>query len=349
MATPAVAKWFVVLQEESEIPSVIEFCEQQSCDFLVLGEGSNSVFLSDIDLLVIANRIGGAGTMPDLFECDAMRLLEETDDYCDFAIGAGVNWHQLVEQSLNSGYFGLERLALIPGLVGAAPIQNIGAYGSELSEFLQTVRAYDVKKKSFVNLVKSDCQFSYRDSIFKQQAGRYIITEVTLRLQKKQPTYQVELLYPALAKRFSDSNVEEVSAQEVFASVCDVRRSKLPSPKRIPNSGSFFKNPVVSNQQFESIKKDYPEIVSFPVAEGVKLAAGWLIDQLGFKGHLNESGIGCYEKQALVITNQNKQPGKEVFNFTIFLQMQVQRHFGVTMEIEPRLYASSGSRLQHQS
>lgn len=343
MATPSVAKWFVVIQQEKDIPQALAFCQQQACDFLVLGEGSNSVFTSDLDVLVIANRIGGAAPIPNLFRSNAIEIVNQTSVYCDLKVGAGVPWHNFVEQSLQQGLYGLERLALIPGLVGAAPIQNIGAYGSEVKDVILSVHAFDIENNKFVEMTTEDCQFAYRDSVFKRQANRYIISHVTLRLQKQSTVFNLNEIYPALQNALSAC--DEIRAQEIFNTVCEVRQSKLPNPKEIPNTGSFFKNPVVTDEAEQQLKAKYPNLVSYCVEGGKKLAAGWLIEQAGLKGFAAEQGVGCYEKQALVITNPNKASGKQVLAFAQHVQATVQSKFGVDLEIEPRLYSTNRSSL----
>ena len=336
MATPAVAKWFAVAQNEADIVSAMDFCQQQACDYLVLGEGSNTLFINDLDLLVIANRIGGAGQIPDLFSSKAIRTIDENEDAISLRIGAGVNWHQLVKQSLEQGFYGLEQLALIPGLVGAAPIQNIGAYGSELQDVLLKVRAYDTNEKAFVELSKQDCQFAYRDSIFKQNPKRYIITSVDLCLIKPAPSYSLDSVYAGLKPELAEC--QTITPHDVYNVVCKTRQSKLPDPKVIPNAGSFFKNPIVSKEQEQALKIEFPNLVSYPTNNGVKLAAGWLIEQAGFKGKSQENGVGCYEKQALVLINLEKIEGRSVFDFSEQVKQAVSSKFGVEMEVEPRLY-----------
>ena len=339
MATPSIAKWFMVAQTEDDIVAAMEFCQQQSCDYLVLGEGSNSLFLNDLDIFVIANRIGGAGQISDVFSSKAISTLAENDSTIDLRIGAGVNWHQLVKQSLEHEYYGLEQLALIPGLVGAAPIQNIGAYGSELQDVLINVRAFDVEKKQFIELTKQDCQFAYRDSLFKQKPKRYIITAVDLRLTKKIPTYSFDSVYAGLKPELAEcQKCQTITPHDVFDAVCKTRTAKLPDPKIIPNAGSFFKNPVVSKEKEQALKIEFPNLVSYSVENGIKLAAGWLIEQTGFKGKSQENGVGCYEKQALVLINPEKTIGQSVYDFSEKVKQSVNTKFGVELEVEPRIY-----------
>ena len=336
MATSAVAKWFVVAQTEDDILSAMDFCQQQMCGHLVFGEGSNSLFVNDQDVLIIANRIGGAGQILDVFTSKAITTLNESEDFIELRIGAGVNWHQLVKQSLEHGYYGLEQLALIPGLVGAAPIQNIGAYGSEIKDSLIAVRAFDTSTRTFVELSNEDCQFMYRDSIFKQDSTRYIITAVDLHLLKKMPQYQLEDIYTGLKSELA--NRHEITAQDIFNAVCKVRQSKLPDPNFIPNAGSFFKNPIVSVDQEQALKQRFPDLVSYPAGDDIKIAAGWLIDRIGLKGYSQFDGVGCYEKQALVVVNHNKASGEAVINFAQSIQDKVKSTYDVMLEIEPRIF-----------
>ena len=343
MATSAVAKWFTVVQNENELLIALDFCREKKCDYLVLGEGSNSVFVSDLDVLVIANRIGGAGQLRDLFQSTAIRIVRESKDTVDLCVGAGVNWHQFVSESVKKGYFGIEKMALIPGMVGAAPIQNIGAYGSEVKDVLLSVRVYDTAKRCFVELSNGECNFSYRDSVFKQQLGRFIVTHVTLRLSKKFERIALSKTYPALQEVLS--HCLKITPQEIFDAVCHVRQSKLPDPKEVPNSGSFFKNPIISQEQNAELLARYPNMVNYPVERGVKLAAGWLIEQAGLKGFISESGVGCFDKQALVVVNPKKVNGKLVLDFAKKIQAEINAKFGVSLEIEPRLYQSLNNKI----
>ena len=336
MATPSITKWFMVAQTEADIVTAMEFCQQRNCDYLVLGEGSNSLFLNDLNMLVIANRIGGAGQISEVFSSKAVKTLSEDISGIDLRIGAGVNWHQLVEQSLQQGFYGLEQLALIPGLVGAAPIQNIGAYGSELQDVLSNVRAFDTEIKEFVELNKQDCQFAYRDSIFKQNPKRYIITAVDLRLTKQALVYSLDSVYTGLKSELTEC--QTITSQDIFNAVCKTRTAKLPDPKIVPNAGSFFKNPVVSKEKEQALKKEFPNLVSYSIDNGVKLAAGWLIEQAGFKGKIQADGVSCYERQALVLVNPKKVQGSAVVAFSQKVKVAVSNKFGVELEIEPRIF-----------
>jgi len=237
---------------------------------------------------------------------------------------------------VENGYSGLEQLALIPGLAGAAPIQNIGAYGSEVKDVLLSVQAINVDTVALEELSKEDCLFEYRDSIFKQNPKDYIITSLHIRLGKQLKKYTVDTLYPALQNVLEGS--KKVDSKALFEAVCEVRRSKLPCPKQTPNAGSFFKNPVVSIRKHTALIEEFENLVCYPNGGEYKLAAGWLIDRAGLRGEYSENGIGCYERQALVLVNPQKKAGSEVLEHAALVQEKVKDMFGVDLEIEPRVY-----------
>jgi len=246
------------------------------------------------------------------------------------AVGAGENWHDFVAWTLEQNLPGLENLALIPGTVGAAPIQNIGAYGAEVADHLASVEAFDSKEQTFVTLSKADCQFAYRDSYFKKNPERYIVTKVVFSLPK---AWVPRLTYADLTKQFAD-NVT-ASALEIFNAVCKIRQSKLPDPKVIGNAGSFFQNPIVGAIQYETLLAQHQNLVSYPDAAGTrKLAAGWLIDQCGFKGY-RSGPAGVYEKQALVLVNHGGATANDILGLASTIQKKVKERFGVELQIEP--------------
>jgi UDP-N-acetylmuramate dehydrogenase len=238
---------------------------------------------------------------------------------------------------LENHYDGLENLALIPGTVGAAPIQNIGAYGLELAQVFDSLRAFDTLSNKFIKLSKEQCEFSYRNSIFKKQPGRYIVVSVCFELAKK---WQANLYYAELNKAFQDQ--KKVLAKDIFEKVCSIRQAKLPDPQLIGNAGSFFHNPVVSHQKHLELKKQFPLLVSYPTDAGNhegdwKLAAGWLIDQCGFKGQ-RQGSVGVYEKQALVLVNHGGGTGVELLKLADTIKQKVKETFGVSLTIEPIIY-----------
>ncbi|MBX2848883.1 MAG: UDP-N-acetylmuramate dehydrogenase [Acidiferrobacterales bacterium] len=319
MAVPAQAHALVQVTSLEQLKQALSFARQQEIDVLVLGEGSNTVFQDDYPGLVILNRLRG------------IELLNQNDTCVTVRAAAGENWHDFVEHTIRKSWYGLENLALIPGLVGAAPMQNIGAYGVEVKDRLLSLDYLDIKTGEVVTLHNSDCQFAYRESCFKHQlAGKAIILSVTFELSKKP---EVELSYPALAACFENTP----SPEQVFQAVIDIRRSKLPMPESIPNTGSFFKNPVVDKAQHAALKKQYPDLVSFKTEQGVKLAAGWMIDQAGWKSR-DHQGVCVHELQALVIVNPLKRSGKVVLEFAEQIQKDIENRFGVLLEIEPRRY-----------
>lgn len=322
MAVPAVAKFLVTVDSVKQLKAALVWAEQQSLSALVLGEGSNTIFEADYSGLVILNRIKG------------IELLSESEDSVTLKVGAGENWHQLVAYSIEQSWYGLENLALIPGLVGAAPIQNIGAYGVEISQSLRTVEYLDIDSKTEVKLTNSECQFAYRDSIFKRDLlDKTAITAVTLELQKNA---DLNLSYPALQEYLDKKNIDSPLQTDVFTAVCDIRRRKLPSPQSIPNAGSFFKNPLVSDSKLDKLREKFPDLVSFQVEGGHKLAAAWLIEDAGWK-HQQINGVGVHKDQALVIINPQCLSGETIVNLARRIQSDIKDKYRVVLEIEPRL------------
>lgn len=306
----------------------------------VLGGGSNVVLTGDVRALVLKMEIKG------------MRVLEETERAWIVEAGAGELWHDLVGWTLDQGLPGLENLALIPGTVGAAPVQNIGAYGVELQDRFESLDAFDLLTGRFFVLDAAQCAFGYRDSVFKHAAadgadlspmprgfglaGRAVITRVRLRLPK---AWQPELGYLDLERRRQQEGVDRPQARQIFDWVCDIRRAKLPDPSVIGNAGSFFKNPSVSPEQCSDIIAREPRIVHYPMPDGsVKLAAGWLIDACGWKGK-SVGKAGVYEKQALVLVNRGQGSdsvtGGEVMTLARAIQTSVYERFGIRLEPEP--------------
>lgn len=285
---------------------------------LLLGEGSNSIFLIDQTQTILR------------YLAKSRTVLSEDEKNVQLHIEAGDNWHQLVSWTVSQGWWGLENLSLIPGSVGAAPVQNIGAYGAELADSCDYVDFFHWQSREVQRLSKSDCGFAYRDSIFKTAlAGQGVIVAVGLTLKKQG---QPKLGYKGLEHLNEQSSVTEV-AQAVIA----VRQSKLPDPAILPNCGSFFKNPVVSHTVFEIIQHAYPTIPFYPQADGlVKLAAGWLIEQVGLKGQ-RIGDVGCYEKQALVLVNFGLGTAADLKQMIALIQQKVAVTFAVQLEPEVRL------------
>lgn len=249
----------------------------------------------------------------------------------DVRIGAGMGWHQFVMQSLKAGWYGLENLALIPGWVGAAPIQNIGAYGVELASVCTGVLAWDFKAKAMVTLSREACEFGYRDSVFKRDLSRYCILEVHLRLQQKGTT---TVDYGAIRSAIEAAGGDLSCPQDVAAAVIAIRQSKLPDPDLIPNVGSFFKNPVVTQKQCERLLALHPELPHFPDSQGVKIAAGFLLDKAGWRGRWMGS-VGVHTEQALVLVNQGAPSVDDLRALVRTIRAEIQARYDLSLEIEP--------------
>ena len=312
------ARLAVHIRSESDLVSALSDPRVGALPIVVLGGGSNVVLTGDLDACVLLIEIPGYSVVQD----DANWLV---------TAGAGETWHALVNRTINEGIPGLENLALIPGTAGAAPIQNIGAYGVELRERFARLRAYDRHTGDFVSLDLDACAFGYRDSLFKREGrDRYIITAVTLRLPK---AWQPVLNYGELVRELE--GVSAPNAAQVRDAVVAIRSRKLPDPAMVGNAGSFFKNPVVEAGQRDALLADHPALVSYPQPDGsYKLAAGWLIDQCGFKG-LDDGPVGVYGKQALVLVHHGGGTGAALLKLANRIADTVQARFGVRIEPEP--------------
>lgn len=310
------AELFISLRNEAELPEIFNEYTRENRPILVMGGGSNILFTKDFNGLVIHNEIAG-------IDC-----LEETADYVLVKAGAGVNWHQFVMHCVDKGWGGLENLSLIPGTVGAAPVQNIGAYGVELKDTLFSLRAWDITEKCFVEYTAEQCEFGYRQSIFKQYLkGRMVIVSATFRLLKMP---RLQLGYGAIQDWLNQQNIAIPTIKDVSNAVMAIRRSKLPDPAVLGNAGSFFKNPWVSAVFFEQLKQEYPAIIAFPAPGGFKLAAGWLIEQCGWKG-FRDGDVGCHARQSLVLVNYGGASGKNIVDLAMRIQESVHTKFGVML------------------
>lgn len=310
------ARWFVEISDEAQLADVLKLPESDG-PVLVLGEGSNVLFTRDFDGLVVRPRILGI-----------------TDDgQGRVTVGAGENWHSFVMWSLEAGYVGLENLALIPGSVGAAPIQNIGAYGVELDAFVESVRVFDRASGIMSDLPAAKCVFSYRDSLFKRSPDRYVVTAVAFRLGRE-PALCLE--YAGVAEELQAMQVDAPTPREVAIAIMRIRRRKLPDPAQIGNAGSFFKNPVVIPWVAEALMAENPDIPAWLGPEGVKLSAAWLLERAGFKGR-REGDAGFSDLHALVLVNHGQATGAELLAMANQAQAAVQSRFGVALEPEPRI------------
>lgn len=316
------AEWFLRAESLETLQQAVALARQEGWPLLILGGGSNLVLRESVPGLVVQVALKGHQVA-----LDGERVL--------VSVAAGERWHETVCWTLQQGYYGLENLALIPGTVGAAPMQNIGAYGVELEERFHALRALDTETGSVRTFDREACCFGYRDSLFKSATpGRYVILEVTLALSTRP---EPVLRYRALADALAARGQEDAGPADIFAAVCDIRRSKLPDPAEIGNAGSFFKNPVVPAAQFAALKNLFPELVAFPAGDDVKLAAGWLIDQCGWKGR-RQGPVGVYDKQALVLVNTGGGTASDLLRLADDVRASVRARFGVELEMEPRLY-----------
>jgi UDP-N-acetylmuramate dehydrogenase len=315
----AIASHFANFNTEDQLIALLQVVPHNKPK-LILGGGSNILFTKDYDGYVLKNNIAG------------ITIEENTNEYVILKVGAGENWHQLVTYTVEKGWYGIENLALIPGNVGACPVQNIGAYGVEVQQVITKVQYVDLDKKQSNSITNEACQFGYRDSIFKNElAHKTAITYVYFKLYKKANTQKT---YKALIDYLQQQNITYPSQKDIFDAVVAIRNSKLPNPTVIGNAGSFFKNPIVSNELVEQLKLEYPNIVAFTVNEQQsKLAAGWLIEQAGCKG-LQIGNVGTYDKQALVIVNNGNATGEEIYNFSSVIIEKVKNKFGVMLERE---------------
>ena len=290
-------------------------------DLFLLSGGSNMLLTKDIEKLVVLLNIKG------------ISIDRENEKSVHLTVNSGENWHEFVLWCISQNYGGIENLSLIPGNVGTCPIQNIGAYGVEVKDTITKVEALEIETNKLVTFSNADCQFGYRNSIFKNEAKeKYIITSVSFQLTKNQ--HQLNTSYGAIETALKVNNIENPTIKNVSDAVIAIRKSKLPDPKEIGNSGSFFKNPVISTNQFLELQKKYPTIPSYKISESeTKIPAGWLVEQCGFKGK-RFGDAGVHKKQALVLVNYGNASGKEIYQLAQKIQQTVLEMFSISLEIE---------------
>ena len=320
------ARYFSRFENVDQLQELLSEPLVQEHPKLVLGGGSNVLFTRNYDGVVLKNEING------------VEVVKETDE--DFLVraGAGENWHRFVMHCVDKGYAGLENLSLIPGNVGASPMQNIGAYGVEVKDVFHELEAFHFHDKEIHTFTAADCRFGYRESVFKNKyRNQYVITSVTYRLQKT-PVFHTE--YGAIRQELENMGVSDLSIKAISQAVINIRSSKLPDPKDVGNAGSFFKNPTIPRQQFEDVQRQFSNIPSFPFdEERVKVPAGWLIehshpeDAPTWKGY-RLGDAGCYPKQALVLVNYGNATGEEVYDLSEKILQSVKNKFGVELERE---------------
>ena len=316
----AFTRYFAAFTTLAELQQAFEFATLHHLPVYVLGGGSNILFTQDFDGLILKNELAGK------------TCIQEDASHYIIRSAAGENWHKLVMYCIDNNYAGLENLSLIPGNVGASPIQNIGAYGVELKDVFHTLEAYNINKKQVVHFDKEQCKFGYRDSVFKSKhKGEYIILSVTFKLYKT-PRFHTE--YGAIAQELQRMQVNALSIKDVAQAVINIRQSKLPNPAEIGNAGSFFKNPTIPKSQFEALQQSHPGIVGYPGGEDmVKVAAGWLIEQCGWKGY-RKGDAGCHKNQALVLVNYGEARGIDIYSLSTEIMHSVEAKFGILLERE---------------
>jgi len=317
------AHFFTSISQLNEVEALVKWCDTTKTPFLVLGSGSNVLFTHEYEGIVAKMEIKG------------LKKLSEAAGEVTLQVGAGENWHHFVSYCVQKGWGGLENLSLIPGTVGASPIQNIGAYGVEVQECIKEVEAFDTHTKQWVALSNQTCAFGYRTSLFKKNPSRYIITNIQFILQK-QPKLKTD--YGAIREVLHEKGIKHPSLADVAAGVTQIRTSKLPDPKILGNAGSFFKNPTVNISIFKALEQKFPNIVAYPISDDTyKIAAGWLIESAGWKG-IRKGNVGCYEKQALVIVSYGIISGKEIYDFSEEIISDVYKKFGIRLEREVNVY-----------
>ena len=316
------ASYFVTVTEASQLQWVLQWQQQQQIPFMLIGQGSNILFKADYPGLIIELHHRG------------IEVVAETADHVDVKVQAGEIWHDFVVYSLGQHWYGLENLSLIPGTVGAAPVQNIGAYGVEVKDSLLELEALELATSQLRRFTNADCQFSYRQSYFKQQGkDRFVICAVTFRLSRHP---RLVLDYPALKSALTAVAPDQLTPQLVSDTVCKIRRSKLPDPGVIGNAGSFFWNPHVNQQQFERLKAQYPHIPGYADPDGIKVPAAWLIEQAGWKGY-REGDVGVHKDHALVLVNYGKATGAELVALSQKIQASVLDKFAIQLWPEVRI------------
>ena len=314
------AKYFTSINTVNELIEIKKSEKFKDHELLILGGGSNILFTKDFNGLVILNNIKGK------------EIVDQNDDSIILKIGAGENWHELVMYCVDNGWGGIENLSLIPGNTGTAPMQNIGAYGVEIKETFVELEALEISSGKIVKFSNSECEFGYRESVFKNKMkNKYIILNITLELNKN-PILNIN--YGDVKAILETKKIETPTIKDVSNAIISIRQRKLPDPKKIGNSGSFFKNPIIDINLLKLIEGKYPNVVSYKINENkFKIAAGWMIEKAGWKGK-KFNNFGVHENQALVLVNYGLANGKEIFNLSKKIILDIKEKFGITLERE---------------
>ncbi|TDJ73336.1 UDP-N-acetylmuramate dehydrogenase [Pseudomonas putida] len=317
------ARYFVQVHDDDEVREALAEARRRGVPVFVIGGGSNLLLTRDIDALVLHMASRGRRVLVD----DGERVVIEAE--------AGEPWHPFVQWSLEQGLCGLENLSLIPGTVGAAPMQNVGAYGVEIKDVFAGLTALDRETGELHEFDLRACAFGYRDSVFKRTPGRWLILRVRFALSH---ALQAHLDYGPVRQRLAEQGVQQPTAQAISDAICSIRREKLPDPAELGNAGSFFKNPVVAAEQVLRIRIEHPGVVAYPQDDGqMKLAAGWLIEQAGWKGY-RQGDAGVHRLQSLVLVNHGQASGAQLHELAQRIQADILERFGVALEMEPNLY-----------
>ncbi|MCG6575532.1 UDP-N-acetylmuramate dehydrogenase [Pseudomonas sp. AF32] len=317
------ARLFADAKGDEDVREALAYAAGHDVPLLVIGGGSNLLLTGDIDALVL--RMASRG----------IRLLDDDGERVVVEAEAGEPWHPFVQHTLAQGWSGLENLSLIPGTVGAAPMQNIGAYGVEIKDVFAGLTALDRQTGELRAFTLEECRFAYRDSLFKQQAGRWLILRVRFDLSR---VAHLHLEYGPVRQRLAEQGIDQPTPADVGRAICSIRSEKLPDPAVLGNAGSFFKNPLVPAAQVEQLKREYPDLVAYPQPEGqMKLAAGWLIERAGWKG-FREGDAGVHKLQALVLVNYGEATGSQLLDLALRIQKDISERFQVELEMEPNRY-----------
>jgi len=317
------AQLFAEAHSDDDVREALAYAAMHALPLLVIGGGSNLLLTQDIPALVLRMATQGIRVLHD----DGLHVVVEAE--------AGEAWHPFVLWTLEHGFCGLENLSLIPGTVGAAPMQNIGAYGVEIKDVFAGLTALDRQTGELRDFSLQECQFAYRDSLFKHETGRWLILRVRFALSRAS---HLKLDYGPVQQRLAGQGITEATPSDVSRAICSIRREKLPDPAELGNAGSFFKNPLVSQALAEELRGLYPDLVAYPQADGqMKLAAGWLIDKAGWKG-FRDGDAGVHKMQALVLINYGGATGHDIANLALRIQRDIAERFNVELEMEPNQY-----------
>lgn len=311
----------IEIENEEEIIDIVPILN--TMPYLIIGSGSNLLFTKNFEGLIVKTNLFGK------------TVIQETENDVLLSVKAGEIWHDFVDWTLKNGYYGLENLALIPGTVGASPVQNIGAYGIEVQDYIEKVKVFDLEEKTWKWFSKENCEFEYRNSYFKRNLGRFIVTEVVFKLKK---TSHVKIEYGAIKTVLNDKKITNPTPRDVFSAVIEIRTSKLPDPDELGNAGSFFKNPIVDKEKCDLLLQKFPNLVHYTISETKeKIAAGWLIEQAGWKGKTFD-GFGVYPKQSLILVNYHLRSGAKLKTLSEDIQNSILDKFDIHLEPEVQIF-----------